>query len=130
MFCQFTEAACMHNLIKEIISSNFGIYISPFSKILARFQVICVKSEEEKFLPDIFAFCKSITKQGIFWVLLTRGTVISRYGISALNLNVFSLRDCHNLSNVYSFFRRKYNEKLGTEIKKQLGSFCKAGSYR
>lgn len=86
------------------MSLNFGIYISPFSKILARFQFICVKSEEAKFLPGIFAFCKGVTEQGIFWVLLIRGTVISRYGTSALNLNVFCPRVCHNVNNVYSFF--------------------------
>lgn len=98
-------------LIKEIIPLNIGIYISLFSEILARFQFICVKSEEAKFLPDTFAFCKSITEQGIFKVLLIRGTVISRYGTSALNLNVFCPRGCNNVSNLTIFFF-KYNKKL------------------
>lgn len=77
--------------------------MSLFSKIVARFQFMCGKPDEAKFLPDIFAFCKSITEQGIFRVLLTHGTALYRY-TSALNLNVFCPRGCHSVSNMYLFF--------------------------
>lgn len=81
--------------------------MSLFSKIMARFQFICGKPDEAKFLPDIYAFCKSITEQGIFWVLLIHGTAIYRYTTSALDLNAFCPRGCHNVSNVYLFFLKK-----------------------